>query len=101
MIELIVSVIGVVFMLPLTLWRLPTFIKLYAFHNKKYLFFKILFSVYEQMLRDVLMVPVQVVSLLTAPKMFFYFIRNTAFQYGPDGINTFKLYQQKKSRYLL
>lgn len=100
-IEIIVSIIGFVFMLPLTLWRLPTFLKLFLFHKKKSLFFKILFAVYSQMARDVVMLPVHLFCLVTAPKMFVSFIKRTGYQYGPSGIESFTLYQQRKRQYEL
>lgn len=86
MVEIILTVIGFVFLLPLTLWRLPTFIKLYAFHRSKKFFFPILFKMYRQMVVDIMTLPVKLVSLVMAPRMFINFVRNTSFRYGPGGI---------------
>jgi len=85
-IELIISIIGVVFMMPLTLWRLPTFIKLLLVKKSKKYFFPILFKVYKQILYDIMIFPLKVVGLIINPKMYYQYVKNTSFNYGPSGV---------------
>lgn len=54
---------------------------------------------YQQLLVDIVMFPAQLVTFLMAPRMVVTFLRETAFQYGPAGFDTFKLYQKCKRNY--
>jgi hypothetical protein len=80
-------------MVPLTLWRFPTFVILYKFHNNKIYFFKILFCVYKQLVQDILHLLPRILAFIIAPKQYIQFIVNTSFKYGLDGLNTFKATQ--------
>jgi len=73
-------------MLPLTLWRFPTFIILYKFHNNKKYFFTILFKMYAQLLKDVITFPLKIIAILAAPKMYYQYVKKTSFNYGPLGL---------------
>jgi len=81
--QALLTLIGLVFMVPLTLWRLPTFIILYRFHKDKYMFFSILFPVYRQMLIDIFALPLKVIVLIVSPLSYIKYIYHTSFQYGP------------------
>lgn len=86
--------------MPLTLWRIPTFIILYSHHKDRKLFFSILGSIYEQMLKDLFFIPLKLLTLLIAPRMASVFIYKTSFKYGPLGLETFQVYQKSKVEYL-
>jgi len=88
-VEIIVSLIGFLFLLPLTLWRLPTFIKIYSHHNDKNYFFTILFSMYKQMFNDLKYLPLKILSILIAPITYLKYVKLTAYKYGPMGIEGF------------
>ena len=87
--------------MPLTLWRIPTFLMLYSHHRDRTLFFSILGKIYKQMLRDLLLVPLKIIALLIAPRMTAVFIYRSSFRYGPSGLETFEIYQKIKTKYLL
>ena len=87
--EIIISLVGFLFLLPLTLWRLPTFIKIYSFHKNKSYFFKILFSMYKQMWKDLKYLPLKMIAIIIAPLAYLKYIRATSFEYGSMGIDTF------------
>ena len=67
-IEIVVSLFGFFFMLPLTLWRMPTFFIIFRTHHftKRY-FFPILFTLYKQMLFDILYLLFRVVFFIISP----------------------------------
>lgn len=100
-IEIILSIIGALFLFPLTLWRIPTFVKLFNFHRARKFFFPILLRVYKQMFVDVIMLPLKIVAMLIAPKMYLSFILKTSFKYGPAGLDTCGLYQRCKMNYFM
>lgn len=100
-IELILSVIGALFLFPLTLWRIPTFVKLFNFHRSRKFFFPILIRVYKQMLADIITLPLKIIALLIAPRMYLSFIFKTSFKYGPAGLDTCALYQKCKINYFM
>ena len=78
---------GVVVLLPLTLWRLPTFIILFKIHNyQKRFFFKILFPLYKQMGIDLLSIFVRIPTLLMFPRAYLTFCYKTCFKYTSLGI---------------
>ena len=99
-IEIILTVIGVVILLPLTLWRIPTFLKIFWYHRSKKFFFPILKKIYVQMFNDIITLPLKVISFIFAPKMFIDFVLKTSFRYGPAGIDTFDIYQRLKYKFL-
>jgi hypothetical protein len=88
-IEAILTLIGVLILFPLTFWRIPTFIKLFAYHKDRKFFFPILKKIYIQMVRDVLTLPIKIITFLLAPRAYILYIIKTAFQYGPTGVETF------------
>jgi hypothetical protein len=54
-VEVVVMLIAVPMMVPLTLWRMPTFFVLFKIHGwKKKYFFSIIFLLYTQLLFDVI-----------------------------------------------
>jgi hypothetical protein len=85
-IESILTLIGVLFLFPLTLWRIPTFIKLIYYYKAKKFFFPILFKVYKQMYKDLIFLPVKIICILLAPRAYIMYIKNTSFKYGPLGV---------------
>jgi hypothetical protein len=82
-IEIIVTLIGVLFMLPLTLWRIPTFIKLYRYHNDKKLFFNLLKKMYKQLFIDIILLPLKLIVIIVAPVSYYKYVKDTSFNYGP------------------
>ena len=73
--------------MPLTLWRLPTFVILLKLHEyKKRYFFPILGKVYVQMFLDLCQIFVKILALLLFPRATLDFYRQTAFRYHPEGI---------------
>lgn len=87
-------------MLPLTLWRMPTFIILYKFHNSKYFFFKILFKVYKQLFFDIITLPIKLILIIIAPISYVKFIYHSSFKYGAEGIEKFDEIQRLKRNFL-
>jgi hypothetical protein len=98
-IETILTLIGLVFLLPLTLWRIPTFMKLFLYHKARKYFFPILLKTYYQMVIDVITIPLKLLAFLIAPRMYLSFLLKTSFKYGPVGIETFEIYQRCKRKY--
>ena len=86
-IELIVTLIGIVILMPLTLWRMPTFLILFRSHGyKKKMFFSILFPMYKQMFKDVITIPIKIIALIIFPRASVSFYFKTAFRYTEKGI---------------
>lgn len=81
-IEMIITFIGVVFLLPLTLWRMPTFLILFKTHkyNKNY-FFNILFKMYKQMAKDLISIFVKIPTIILFPRASLAFFIKTTFRY--------------------
>ena len=88
-IEVILTLIGVLILFPLTLWRIPTFIKLFSYHKSRKFFFPILKRIYIQMFHDVITLPIKIITFLLAPRAYIMFIIKTSFKYGPAGVDTF------------
>jgi hypothetical protein len=88
-IEGILTLIGLLILFPLTLWRIPTVIKLSSYHRSRKFFFPILKRIYVQMVRDVLTLPIKIIVFLLAPRAYIMYIINTSFEYGPAGVDTF------------
>lgn len=100
-IEAILTLIGVLILFPLTLWRIPTFIKLFSYHQSRKFFFPILKSIYIQMVQDVITLPIKIITCLLAPRAYIMYIAKTSFKYGSAGVDTFKAYQRGKINYLM
>lgn len=100
-IEAILTLIGVLFLFPLTLWRIPTFVKLFLYHKSRKFFFPILSRIYVQMARDVITLPLKIICALLAPRMYLSYVFKTSFKYGPVGVDTFEIYQKSKFNYLV
>ena len=84
-IEVIVSLFGLLVLAPLTLWRLPTFIIVYKIHNSKRYFFKVLFQVYKLMVYDFVFIFVHAIGFVLAPMSYLRFRKATIFRYGTIG----------------
>jgi hypothetical protein len=69
-------------LLPLTLWRLPTFIILYKINNKKKYFFPIIGKIYIQMILDLIGLLPNTIIFLLSPIVFIKFRVKTAFRYA-------------------
>lgn len=81
-IEIIITLFGIVVLLPLTLWRMPTFVILFRIHKyKKKMFFKILFTMYAQMLRDIFQLFIKIPTFILFPRAYLSFRSKTAFRY--------------------
>lgn len=100
-IEIIITLFGVIVLLPLTLWRMPTFLILFRTHkySKRY-FFKILFPMYKQMGIDVLSLFIRVPVFLMFPRAYLTFHYKTSFKYTKQGIDEFSKIQRVKIRYV-
>lgn len=85
-IEIMLTIFGIAILLPLTLWRIPTFVKIFSYHRSKKYFFPILKKIYVQMFYDIITLPLKIGTFIMAPKMFIDFTFKTAFRYGPKGL---------------
>jgi hypothetical protein len=73
--------------MPLTLWRMPTFLILFKTHEfKKSMFFKILFPMYKQMLLDLLFLFARLCAILIFPRAYLTFCYKTSFRYTKHGV---------------
>lgn len=100
-IEVIVSLFGILFMLPLTLWRVPTFFILLKTHkfNKKF-FFPILFKMYKQLFLDIWYLPLKLISIILFPRTTFQFVGQTCFRYSLEGVKEFSMIQRLKIQFI-
>lgn len=51
------------------------------------------------MLWDVISIPLKLLAVVIAPRIYLSFIVRTAFNYGPAGLDTFSIYQICKINY--
>lgn len=84
-IEIILDLFGLLMLVPLTLWRLPTFILVYRVHRSQRLFFKIIYQVYQLMLFDIVMILPNLLGFLMSPISYVRFKLKTMFRYGDQG----------------
>jgi hypothetical protein len=75
-------VLGVLFFVPVTLWRLPTFFLLFRIHNyAREHAITILLSIYCQMVIDIKWLLPRIVVFVLSPRMCFSFYSNTLLKY--------------------
>jgi hypothetical protein len=100
-VEIVVSLISLFTLVPLTLWRMPTFIVLLKANkwNTKY-FFPILLLLYKQLLTDIKYALMRVFILCLFPKVCLSFYFKTVLRYTTDGIKEFNNIQKAKMWYL-
>lgn len=85
LVNVILTVFGLAVMLPLTLWRMPTFLILWKAEKwKKKQFFPLLFQIYKRMFFDLLESPVRTISFVLFPRHMVRFYRNTALRYESE-----------------
>lgn len=90
LLETLIGIFAVLFMVPLTLWRLPTFIILIKKHNfSKKMLFPVLFKCYKIMLLDLLRTPIKLLTFLICPRLFVSFTLKNAFKYGKGDLKEF------------
>lgn len=98
---MIISLIGVLVLAPLTLWRLPTFIIVYRVHNSRRYFFNVLFEVYKLMALDLVYLVFHAIGLLLAPVSYLRFRKETMFKYGNVGYTELLKIEKKKMRFIV
>jgi hypothetical protein len=96
LVAIIVSILGFIILVPLTLWRLPTFVIIYRIQNTRRLFFTIIVKIYQIMLQDILFIFVNLIAFLLTPIGFIKFKINTAFRYDLKGAHEILFTNQRK-----
>lgn len=100
LIAIIISILGFIILVPLTLWRLPTFVIIYRIQNTRRLFFTIIVKIYKIMLQDLFLIFINLFAFLLTPIGFIKFKINTAFRYDLKGHETLLANQKKKTNFI-